>query len=159
MTRVTAVRSSFRFCYLGDDVSCFLEGVVGGRYPTIDRLLQDDFLDVVRAETGLCQRRPHMHAELFPFIERQHGADHQDTARAIVVMRTRPYLAPGSARDEILKFLIECRLPGICTIDPGIAKHLAALCHSAVVAFLVIHRASPSGADEVENRLGVLLWQ
>src|SRR5512144_599290 len=106
--------------------------MVGGRYPAIDRLLQDDFLDVVRAEIGLGQRRPHMHAEFLPFVECKHRADHKDTTGALVIMRACPNLAPGGARDEILEFFVERRLPGVRAIDPGIAKYLAALGYSPI---------------------------
>src|SRR6476660_9637887 len=114
--------------------------MVGGRYPAINGLLQDDFLDVVRGEIGLGQRRPHMQAEFLPLVEGKHRADHQDTTGALVIMRACPNLAPGGARDEILKFFVERRLPGVRAIDPGIAKHLSALGHTAFVAFLVVHR-------------------
>ena len=80
-----------------------------------------------------------MHAEFLPLVEREHRADHQDTTRALVIVRACPDLAPGGAGDEILEFLVECRLLGIRAIDPGIAKHLAALGHPALVAFLVVH--------------------
>src|SRR6185312_15147455 len=98
-----------------------------------------------------------MHAELLPFIECQHGADHQDTARALVIMWACPYLAPCNACDEVLKLLVERCLLGVCTIDPVIAKDLTALGHTAFVAFLVVHGPSPSAAEEVEYGLGVLL--
>src|SRR5262249_17939345 len=113
--------------------------MVGGRNSAIDRLLKDDFLDVIGGEIPLGQRRPHVHAELLPLIERKHGTNDQNAARALVVVGARPYFAPGGARDEILKLFVECGLPGICTINPGIAEHLAAPSHSALVALLVVH--------------------
>src|SRR5262249_57138857 len=74
-------------------------------------------------------------------------------------MRTGPNFAPRGARDEVLKFLVERRFLGVGTIDPRIAEHLAASGHSLFVAFLVVHGASPSAAEEVEYGLGVLLRQ
>jgi hypothetical protein len=95
--------------------------VIGGRHAAIDRLLQDDLLDVVRREAAFGEGGAHVHPELFPFVEREHGADHQDAARALVVMRARPDLAPGRARDEVLEFLREGGLLRVGAVDPGIA--------------------------------------
>src|SRR5215468_10513389 len=128
MTREVEARFGlFALCDFGDHFGSFLESVIGSRYSAIDCLLKNDLLDVVGVEPSLGQRRPHMHAELFPLVEREHRANHQDAARALVIMRACPYLAPRGACDEILKFFVERCLPGIRAINPRMAKHLAAL--------------------------------
>src|SRR5262245_28724488 len=162
MTRPSPCDGLFGLRNFRDYLGGFLECVICGWYPAIDRLLQDDFLDVFRREAPLCERRPHVHTELFPFIERKHGADHQDATRAFIVMGTAPYFAPGNACYEILEFLTECSLAGICAVDPGVAKHLAALDHAALVTLLVVHglflmAAGSSSAQKVEYRIGILL--
>ena len=72
----------------------FLDGVVGRGHAAIDRLLQQDFLDVVGREAALGQRRAHMQAEFIPLAERDHGADHQHAAgcagRNAAGSRSRP---------------------------------------------------------------------
>src|SRR5215510_3301245 len=143
MTRASLqAQWSFALPNLRNHFGGFLEGVVCGRHSTIDRLLQDDFLDFVRRESSLGERRSHMHAELFPFIQGEHRADNQDATRALVVMGTGPNLAPGHACYEILKFLIEGSFPRVRAVDPFIAEHLAAPGHAALVALLVVHSCS-----------------
>jgi hypothetical protein len=127
-------------CRFGDDLGRLLESMIGGRHPAIDRLLQDDFLDVVRREAALAQRRPHMQAELVPLGKCDHGADHQHAARAFVEMRPRPHFTPSGAGDEILEFFRERRLLGVGAIDPFVSQHLAALGHAVLVALLLVHR-------------------
>ena len=61
---------------LHDDRGCLLDGMICCRHAAIDRLLQDDFLDVVGRETAFRKRRAHMQAEFIPLTERDHGADH-----------------------------------------------------------------------------------
>src|SRR5262249_7891605 len=77
------------------------------------------------------------------FIERQHGSDHQDATGTFVVVGAGPYFSPGYARDEILKFFIEGGFLRIGTINPGVAKHLAAPGHAMLVALLVVHGFPP----------------
>src|SRR5665213_1579052 len=83
-----------------------------------------------------------MQAEFVPLTERDHGAEHQHAACALVVMRPRPHLAPGIAGDQLLEFLVEWCFLGIGAVDPFMAQHLAALGHALVVAFLLVHRCS-----------------
>ena len=75
--------------------------MVGGGHAAIDRLLQQDFLDVVRRNAALGQGRAHVQANFIPLAERHHGADHQYAAGAFVEMRPRPDLAPRMTRDEV----------------------------------------------------------
>src|SRR3954471_3884137 len=121
----------------------FPECVIAHRHAAIDRLLQDDLLEVVGGESALDQRRAHVHAEFLPPADRHHGADDKDAARTLLEMGTRPHLAPGAAGDEILPFGGEGGLAGIGLIDPGVAQDLAARIRAALVAFLVVHRFAP----------------
>src|SRR5262245_3389401 len=140
MTREVETRFGlFALCDFGDHLGRFLESVVGSRHSAIDRLLQNDLLYVVSGESALGERRPHMHSELFPLVEREHRANHKNAARPLIIVWPRPDFAPGGPGYEILKFLVECILFGVRTINPRIAKHLAALGHSALITFLVIH--------------------
>jgi hypothetical protein len=77
--------------------------MIGGRHAAIDRLLHDDFLDVVGGKSAFDQSRAHVQPELRPFVERNQRADHKNAARAVVEMRTLPKFAPGIARDEFLE--------------------------------------------------------
>ena len=113
--------------------------MIGGRHAAIDRLLQQNFLDVVGRESALGKRCAHMQAKLVPLAERHHGADHQHAPRAVIEMRTGPDLTPGIAGDEIDEVGVESVFPRDRFIDPGIAQHLAALRHAVVAALLVIH--------------------
>src|SRR5665213_3717005 len=126
--------------HLGHDLGGFLEGVICRRHAAIDRLLQDDFLDVGFGKSTAGQRRPHVQAEFVPLAERDHGAEYQHAAGALVVMRARPDLAPRLACDQFLALLVERRLLGIGAVDPFRAQHLAAFGHAAVVAFFLVHR-------------------
>jgi hypothetical protein len=101
--------------------------VVGGGHPAIDRLLQQDFLDIVRREAAFGERRAHVKAEFIPLAEHDHGADHQHPPGALVEMRPGPDFAPRMARDQIEELGVERILVGDRFIDPGIAEHLAAL--------------------------------
>src|SRR5262245_4512038 len=136
---VTAPRWSFAFPNVRNNFGGFFEGVVCGGHPAIDCLLQDDFLDVVRRESSFGQGRPHVHAELLPFIQGEHGADDQDATRALVVMGPGPNLAPGHACYDVLNFLIEGGFPRASAVDPRMAEHLAAPGHAALIALLVVH--------------------
>src|SRR5262245_47031875 len=81
-----------------------------------------------------------MEAELVRLAERDHRANHQDTAGALVEMRSLPELAPRNTRDEVLEFFIERGLVLDRAIDPFVAKDLTALGHAVFVALLVVHR-------------------
>src|SRR5499427_1339553 len=142
MTREVEARFGlFALCDFGDHFGSFLESVVGSRYSAIDCLLQDDLLDVVGVEPALRERRPHMHSELFPLVEREHRANHKNAARPLIIVRAGPDIAPSGPGYEILEFLVERILFGIGPIDPRIAEHLATLGHSALITFLVIHKS------------------
>src|SRR5262249_4610164 len=139
----TASRPSSGFPELLEHLAGLAKSVIAHRYAAIDRLLQDDFLDVVGREAALDERGAQVHAELLPPPDRHHGADDQDAARAFVEMRSRPDLAPGAAGDEILPLGVE-RIPvGIGAIDPGIAQNLAAGVGAASVTLLVAHGLAP----------------
>src|SRR5581483_11194048 len=102
-----AMRRSFRFGCFGDHFCSFLECMVGGRHSAVDRLLQNDFLDVVRRKSSFCEGRAHVHAEFLPLTEGQHRSNDKNSPGALIIMRARPYLSPGRARDEILELRIE----------------------------------------------------
>jgi hypothetical protein len=104
--------------------------------------LQQDFLDIVRREAAFGERRAHVKAKFIPLAERDHGADHQHAPGALIEMRPGPDFAPGMARDQIDELGVERILVGDRFIDPGIAEHLAALCHAFVAAFLIVHAFS-----------------
>src|SRR5258705_10360171 len=70
------------------------KSVIAHRHAAIDRLLQNDLLDIVGREAALGERCAHVHAELFPPPDCHHGADDEHGARALVEMRPRPDLAP-----------------------------------------------------------------
>src|SRR5262249_45623347 len=128
------------------------KSVIANRHATIDRLLQNDLLDVVGREAALDQRRAQVHAELLPPPDRHHGADHEHAPPALVQMRSRPYLAPGAASDKVLPLGVK-RIPvGIGAIDPGIAQNLAAGVGAASVTLLVVHRFAPLKVSEVSNQ-------
>ena len=80
-----------------------------------------------------------MQAEFVPLAERDQGANHKHTPRALVEMRPGPDLAPGIARDQVLEIGVE----GVAVldrfVDPGVAQDLSAFCHAAVVTLLVVH--------------------
>src|SRR6266511_3692457 len=116
------------------------EGMIAHRHAAIDRLLQDDFLDVFGREAALDERGAQLHAKLLPPADRHHGANDQHAAGALVEMRPRPDLAPGAAGDEILPLGVE-RIP-VCLgpIDPGIAQNLTAGLRAASVTLVVVHR-------------------
>src|SRR5215831_13181029 len=99
-----------------DDLARLFEGVVAGRRAAIDRLLQDDLLDVVGREAAVGKRGAHMQLELVPLTERHHGADHQHATGTLVVVRTRPDLAPDVARDHLLEFAVEWGLAGVLLV-------------------------------------------
>src|SRR5438128_12637484 len=65
------------------------KSVIAHRHAAIDRLLQNDLLDIVGREAALGERCAHVHAELFPPPDRHHGADDEHAARALVEMRSR----------------------------------------------------------------------
>ena len=113
--------------------------MVRRRNAAIDRLLEQDFLDVVGGEAALGERRPHVQAEFVPLSERNHGADHQHPSGALVEMRPGPDLAPGVARDHVLKIGVERVAVGDRFVDPGIAEHFSAHIHAGIAALLVVH--------------------
>src|SRR5215471_7281152 len=119
------------------------KSMIAHRHAAIDRLLQNDLLDVVGRKAALDQRCAQVHAELLPPPDRHHGADHEHAARALVEMRSRPDLAPGAAGDEILPLGVKRTPVGIGAIDPGIAQNLAAGVGAASVTLLVVHRFAP----------------
>src|SRR4029077_259526 len=116
-----------------------LDRVVGGWHTAIDRLLQQNFLDVVGRETTFGKCCSDVQAELVPLSERDHSADHQHTPGAMIEMWPGPDLAPGMTRDQIDEFGVERILARDRFIDPGVAQHLAALSHTVVAAFSIIH--------------------
>src|SRR5215467_10149605 len=119
------------------------KSVITHRHAAIDRLLQNDLLDIVGREAALGERCAHVHAELFPSPDRHHGADDEHAARALVEMRSRPDFAPGAAGDEVLPLGVK-RIPvGIGAVDPGIAQNLAAGVGAASVTLLVAHGLAP----------------
>jgi hypothetical protein len=113
--------------------------MVGRGHAAIDRLLQQDFLDIVRREAAFRERRAHVQAKLIPLTQGNHSADHQHPPGALVEMRPGPDLAPRVAGDQIDELRIERILVGDRFIHPGIAEHLAALRHAVVAAFLIVH--------------------
>src|SRR6266404_5504225 len=118
---------------------CLLDRVVGGRHAAIDRLLQQYFLDIVGREAALGKGCADVKAELVPLSERDHSPDHQHTPGAMIEMRPGPDFAPGMARDQIDEIGVERILARDRFIDPGVAQYLAALSHTVVAAFWVIH--------------------
>ena len=117
----------------------FLDRMVGGGDAAIDRLLQQNFLDVVRRESAFAQGRADVQAKFIPLSQRHHRADHQHAAGAFVEMRTRPDITPCVARDEIDEVGVECVLAGHRFIDPGVAEHLAPFCRAPIAALIVVH--------------------
>jgi hypothetical protein len=93
------------------------------------------------------QRRSGVHAELFPATERDRRAQHHQAPRAPVEAGTRPDLAPGVSRDEILKVLGQ--RGGLCerSRDVIAAEHLAAYLQADFAACCIIH-----GDVRSENR-------
>ena len=60
------------------DLAQHLERLVRGGHAAVDRLLQDDLLQVPRGESALDERGAGVHAELFPPSERDERADDED---------------------------------------------------------------------------------
>src|SRR5262249_53570525 len=119
-------QSSSGFPELLEHLAGLPKSVIADRHAAIDRLLQNDLLDIVGREAALSERCAYVHAELSPPPDRHHGADDEHAARALVEMRSRPDLAPGAAGDEVLPLGVK-RIPvGIGAVDPGIAQNLAA---------------------------------
>src|SRR5262249_44795592 len=136
-------RDSSGFGEFLDHFAGLAEGVIAHRHAAIDGLLQNDFLDVVGREGALGECCAHVHADLLPPPNRHHGADDEHAARALVEMRSRPDLAPGAARDEILPLGVK-RIPvGIGAVDPGIAQNLAAGVGATSVTLLLAHGLAP----------------
>src|SRR5262249_3430275 len=128
------------------------KSAIAHRHAAIDRLLQNDLLDVVGREAALDQRCARVHAELLPPPDRHRGPDHERAARALVEMRSRPDLPTRAEGDEILPLGVK-RIPvGIGAIDPGIAQNLAAGVGAASVTLLVVHRFAPLKISEVSNQ-------
>src|SRR6266508_6384768 len=127
------------------------EGMIAHRHAAIDRLLQNNFLDVVARESALDERGAQVHAEFLPPADRHHGANDKHAAGALVEMRSRPDLAPGAAGDEILPLGVEGIPVGIGAIDPGIAQNLAAGVGAASVTLLVVHRFAPLKVSAGKN--------
>ncbi len=75
---------SGRIARLLEHLGRLAERMIANRDAAIDRLLQDDLLDVFAIEAALHQRCAHVHAEFFPAANRHHGADDENTARAVV---------------------------------------------------------------------------
>src|ERR1700730_5063443 len=132
--------------------------MVGRGHAAIDRLLQQDFLDIIRREAAFGERRAHMKAEFIPLAERDHGADHKHAPGTLVEMRPGPDLAPRMARDQIEELGVE-RIPvGDRFIHPGIAEHLAALHHAVVSALLIVHVASDQRCVRKPTTASVKAW-
>src|SRR5579885_2524530 len=138
------LRRRLSWLELGDHLGSFLERVIGGGHAAIDRLLQDNFLDVVDAEAAFAKGGADVQAELIPLFEGDHAADHENAARAFVVVRPRPDLAPSGTGDEVLKFFVERVFSRIGAVHPGIAQHLATLGHAAFVSLSLVHGIYPS---------------
>src|SRR5947208_15964394 len=117
--------------------------MIGGRYAAIDRLLQDDLLDVVGREAALRERRADVQLKFIPLAKRQQGSDHQHPTGTLIEMRTGPDIRPGMTRDQVDEISIEGISVGGGFIDPCIAKHLAALRHAGVAALLIVQRWPP----------------
>src|SRR5690349_11274661 len=95
-----------------------------------------------------------MQLELVPLAQREQRADDEDAPRALVEMRPGPDLAPGIARDQVLKFGAEGAAVLLRLVDPGIAEDFSALAHAAVAALLIVHRylLRHSGMREAQTR-------
>src|SRR6516162_2850178 len=113
--------------------------MVCGGHAAVDRLLQKNFLDVIRRKATLGEGGANMQAEFVPLTERDEGADDKHAARTLVEMRSGPDLAPGIARDQVLEFDVERISVGDRFVDPGVAENAAAPRHAAVVALLIVH--------------------
>src|SRR4029077_5045854 len=127
-------------------------GVIGRRHAAIDRLLQNDFLDVVGREAAFRECGAHVQAEFIPLAERYQGADHEHAPRAMIEMRPGPDIAPGVAGDQVLEIAVERVAVGGRFVDPFIAEHLAALGHAVVAALVVVHLCLLSSLRGAERR-------
>ena len=79
----------FREQFAGD-----AHGGVGGRRAAVDRLLEDDLLQIAGREPAFRQRRPDVDPELVPLLEGQQGADHQHPPGPLVEAGAGPDLFP-----------------------------------------------------------------
>jgi tetratricopeptide (TPR) repeat protein len=134
-----------------NDRRSFLDRVIGDRYAAINRLLQDDFLDVVGAEATFDEGRAHMQPEFVPLTERNHGSNDQYSSRSLIEVRPSPDVAPRIARNQILEIGIERIEVGDRLVDPFISQNPAALIHAAFAAAVIVH-GCPFGHCEKAKR-------
>src|SRR5215469_7413332 len=80
-----------------NDRGSLFHGVIGDRHTAIDRLLQDDLLDVVGSEATFDERRAHMQTIFIPLSEGDHSADDQDSPRSLIEMLPSPDVPPRIA--------------------------------------------------------------
>src|SRR6185503_2218358 len=112
---------------------------VGRGHAAVDRLLEDDLLDVLDRDSAFLERGPHVHLELFPAAEREQRPDHEHAARAEVQARPRPDLAPGVARDEVLELRGERVRARMGALHVGVAEDLPAHARARPSSFVVVH--------------------
>ena len=84
------------------------EGEVGGRYSTVDSALQQNLLYLVLRET-VSKGGADVHLQLLKLAKCHQRGQSDATADPAFQARTGPDLAPGIARDEVLKIGGEIR--------------------------------------------------
>ena len=115
------------------------EGAVGRRGAAVDRGLQQHLLDLVGRE-AVAQRGAHVHGELALAAERDERGQRDRAAHAPVDSGPRPDTAPDRGGDQLLEICGEVGRALDRAVHVGVAEHLAADPHAALVC--VIARAA-----------------
>src|SRR6266404_1155006 len=98
--------------------------MIGGGHAAIDRLLQDDLLDVIGREAAFGQCRAYVQTKFVPLAERDQSADDKHATGALIEMRPGPDIGPRMARDQVDEVSIKGIHVGGRFVDPGIAALL-----------------------------------
>src|SRR5258705_12341628 len=80
--------------------------MIGRGHAAIDRLLQQNFLDVVGRKSAFRQRRAHVHAKFVPLTEGDHGSDHEHAAGALVQISPHAWRVIKSMKSALNEFLL-----------------------------------------------------
>src|ERR1022692_1882027 len=119
-----------------------MKRAVGRRYAAIDGRLQQHFLDLVTRDT-VVECGADMEPEFIGPIQGYHHRHRDQAARMPRQARPGPYLAPGVAGDQFLKFLVEGVAARHRPIDVRVAQHRTAHFHSLRISLALVHVAAP----------------
>ena len=128
------------------------ERAVRRGHAAVDGALEQNLLDLVRRDP-VAQRGAHVHRELVLASGRDERRDRDAAPRPAVEARSRPDLAPGVARDEVLEVGGELGRARDGPVDVLVPQHLSSRLH-AVVAHAPPPSAPPAepGSPELTPR-------